>query len=473
MEQEGTFGGSADNRAKWGAALRVTVPALLVTAVAGLITWKMTPAVYSGGSTAPWLYRATQPWVALHYFKAFFLPTDLSADSDWTYVSSPFDWQAIAGYLFVAAMLWVAFRTTGRRETRPIAFGILWFFLALLPTSLMALSDVTNDHRMFFPFVGLVLAVFWEVRLVVFRQTARLTANPLWVRGALAVAGVALVLAAIGTHMRNEVWRTEESLWRDVTIKSPKNARGQMNYGLAFLTRREYEQALPYLERAQTLDPSYGPVEANLGVAYGGLDRDKEAVQHFRRAVELAPNLAEPHIFFGRFLFEKGLLAPAQSELEAAIRINKLSFPARDLLMEIYLREGKRLAFNQLLEETVKVAFDGEVAKRYMAERAEQAKRALASRFPDSLKPEELVNLSAKFCNIKNYENCMLAAQRAIDIRPGYAEAYNNLAAAFLAMGRWDEGIEAARQAVQSKPDYAAAKSNLEWGLAQKAKAQK
>ena len=199
-----------------------------------------------------------------------------------------------------------AFRTSRRRETRPIAFGILWFILALLPTSLMALSDVTNDHRMFFPFVGLALAVFWSLRLALFQKTARLSTNPLWTRGALAAVVVALALAAFGTYTRNRVWRTEESLWQDVTVKSPKNARGMMNYGLSFLTRREYITAISYLQRAETLDPTYGPVEANLGVALGGLERNEEAEQHFKRALELAPNLAEPHIFYGRWLLREG-----------------------------------------------------------------------------------------------------------------------------------------------------------------------
>src|SRR5262249_54994339 len=155
---------------------------------AALLTWKMTPATFQGGATSPWLYRATQPWVALHYFKCFFLPNDLTADSDWTPVSEPFSGEAIVGYLFIAALVWAIFRTSRQRETRPIAFGLLWFVLALVPTSLMAMSDVTNDHRMFFPFVGLALAVFWGARLVLFRQTARLTTNRTWVQGAAAAA---------------------------------------------------------------------------------------------------------------------------------------------------------------------------------------------------------------------------------------------------------------------------------------------
>jgi tetratricopeptide (TPR) repeat protein len=475
MEQEGTLGKWAENRTKWAAAIRAAVPALLVTAAAALLTWKMTPAVYQGGATSPWLYRATQPWVALHYFISFFLPTGLSADSDWTPVSGPFSGEALAGYLFVAALLAVAFRTSRRPETRPIAFGLLWFILALLPTSLMALGDVTNDHRMFFPFVGLALAVFWSLRLLL-GSAGGLAAgvfNRSWLRGVLAAAVVLLALEAVGTHIRNQVWRTEESLWQDVTIKSPKNARGMMNYGLSFLARREYAMALSYLERAESLDPTYGPVEANLGVALGGLDRNQEAEQHFRRAVELAPDLAEPYIFYGRWLIERNRLPESQALLEAAIRKNRLSLPARDLLGQVYSRQGNRQAATQLQYDTVKVTFGEDVARRYMAELALRQKRAQFARYPDGLKPEELVNLSAKFCNNGNYADCLGAAQKALDLRPGYAEAYNNMAAAYLSTGHWDEGIQAAKQAIQSKPNYAAARSNLDWGLSQKAKAGK
>ena len=39
-------------------------------------------------------------------------------------------------------------------------FGLLWFVIALAPTSsFIPLAEVMNDHRMYFPYVGLVLAV--------------------------------------------------------------------------------------------------------------------------------------------------------------------------------------------------------------------------------------------------------------------------------------------------------------------------
>jgi tetratricopeptide (TPR) repeat protein len=326
---------------------------------------------------------------------------------------------------------------------------------------------------MFFPFVGLALAVFWGARLVLFRQTARLTTNRTWVQGAAVAAAAILVLAAIGTHYRNQVWLTEETLWADVTVKSPKNVRGMMNYASAFLNRRDFLSALEYLKKAEAINPNYSPVQTNLGVALGELDYNREAEQHFLKALDLSPTLAEPHIFYGRWLMQRNRLSEAQGQLEAAIQINRMSLQARELLGQVYTREGNQMAANRLLEETVTLAFDAETARRYMAELAQRVKRARDARYPQGLRPDQLVNLSSKFCQAQNYDDCLGAAEKALDLRPGYAEAYNNMAAALLSMGRLDEGIAAARQAIQSKPNYADAKSNLEWGLARKAKAGK
>ena len=48
---------------------------------------------------------------------------------------------------------------------------------------------------------------------------------------------------AYGTRQRNIVWRTEESLWLDATIKSPDNGRGLMNYGVIQMDKGNYRVA--------------------------------------------------------------------------------------------------------------------------------------------------------------------------------------------------------------------------------------
>src|SRR5262249_19658762 len=159
-----------------------------------------------------------------------------------------------------------------RQTTKPVAFGILWFLLALLPTSsVIPLAEVLNDHRTFFPFVGLTLAAVWCAALSLERagHNVRVAAR--------AIAVAALLAMAYGTHQRNIVWRTEESLWLDVTQKSPRNGRGLMTYGLIQMSKGEYATADTYFQRALQLVPQYSYLHVNIAILKGATGRDAEA----------------------------------------------------------------------------------------------------------------------------------------------------------------------------------------------------
>jgi protein O-mannosyl-transferase len=71
---------------------------------------------------------------------------------------------------------------------------------------------------------------------------------------------------AWGSWERNKVWRTEESLWYDVTVKSPRNGRGLMNYGLTLMAKDDYPRALGYFQRPAIYTPNYYVLEVNLGI---------------------------------------------------------------------------------------------------------------------------------------------------------------------------------------------------------------
>src|SRR5258708_36870887 len=75
----------------------------------------------------------TQPSVWLHYFRLFFLPIGLTADTDWQPFARWYDVRALAGYAFVVLLaIWMR-RASRGAETRPVAFGLAWFALRLLP----------------------------------------------------------------------------------------------------------------------------------------------------------------------------------------------------------------------------------------------------------------------------------------------------------------------------------------------------
>jgi tetratricopeptide (TPR) repeat protein len=281
-----------------------------------------------------------------------------------------------------------------------------------------------------------------------------------------------LAAEAAATRQRNIVWHSAESLWQDVTIKSPGNIRGLLTYGRLFLMRGDNAAAIPPLERAEALAPNSPEVQEHLATAFGGVRRDQEAAQHFARAVALAPGTADPYFYYGQWLKSTGRLAEAQELLEKALHIDPSSASARYVLLDVYSAQKNRQAFDALVQETLRLSQNNETVRRYVEDRALAERQAEATgQAPEAFlnrgsveeaTPEALLHLSSENGKAGKYEESIAAAQKALALKPDYAEAYNNIAAACLALHRWNEAVQAATQAVRLKPDFEPAKKVLQ-----------
>ena len=426
-------------------------PSIFLTVVLGSLMAQMTRATCHPGASSPWSYRISQPLAMLRYFTKFFVPTGLSADTDHRPLSSLLDDGALPGLLFLAVLTGAIAWTAKRREWQPVAFGLAWFLVALAPTSLMAMAEVENDHRMFFPFVGLAIAAPWAVVL--------------WLRSrpiprTVVVPACLLLLASFGygAWQRCEVWETDESLWRDVTQKSPRNGRGLMNYGLTLMARGDYPEASSCFERATVYEPDYYVLEINRGIVNGAMKDAAEAEKHFRRAVELAPLEAGPKYYYARWLSDNGSLDQAADLLRASIEQNPSFLDSYYLLMQAYYGSGHMGRGCAPWRN-----------KRWRAFRSDATAKTWLEASAIDPTPEYFVNQSLAFYRAGKFADCIASARKALELRPGYADAWNNIAAAYNAQSMWDEGIQAAGKAVQLDPGNQLAKNNLAWAKANKA----
>ncbi len=327
------------------AALR-SLPSFLVVGPLAYFVLKMNAATFFGGQFSAFNYRISQPAVVMSYFRRFFLPLDLSADTDRKPYTSLLDVNVVDGILFILLLVAAFFWLRRRRETRPIAFGIFWFLVSCAPTSWVPLAEVENDHRLFFPFVGLALGLCWAAALWLYsRRIPRA-----WVAGATVLI---LTTAAWGARQRNIVWHSDESLWFDVTQKSPANGRGLMNYGLSQMRAGNYPVALDYFTRGLVYNPYYPVLEINLGVVNGALHRSADAERHFLRAIQLAPASADGRMYYGRWLFDNGRTEEAIKSLQASIKAQNDFIEARYQLMQVYGKTGDREKLRALATETL------------------------------------------------------------------------------------------------------------------------
>ena len=409
---------------------------VLVACMAILVGGLRLATTFTPGGASRWAYLWTQPFVILHYVYTFVLPVNLSADTDWSPFANPFDDRVVIGLVFVGALLWLGVTAWRRRETRPIAFGIFWFLGALVPTSsIVPFAEVMNDHRVFFPFVGLTLAASWAIALAAFNRKdtvvpvagVRVRLKP----AAILMTACLVVLAAhaYGTHRRNIVWRTEESLWLDVTEKSPQNGRGLMTYGVIQMAKGRYDVADQYFTRALQYAPQYAYLHVNIGVLKGALGDAAEAERHFRAAQQYDPGNPVSYYYYARWLGSVGRVDEAIAFARRALELSPGHAEAQQLLAELQSRPRQPHA------------------------------PAAAATTPDT--PERWIEISLTAYRLGRYQECIDASEKALSLRPDYAEAYNNICAAENAMQRYPQAVAACERAMALRPDFPLARNNL------------
>ena len=406
-------------------------------------------------------YLITQPFVWLHYFRLFLLPAGLTADTDLGMFRHWYDTRLFAGLLFLAALAVAVYLLQRRRSLRPAAFGLAWFAIALLPTSsIFPLSESYNEHRIFFPYVGLTLAAAWLAAAAVRRWTAA-AESPLGRRWPAVVAGgLALAVTAahgLGTYERNKVWRTGETLWRDVTEKSPRNGRGQMNYGLALMSRGEYQKALKRFERAEALTPNYSLLQVNLAIVHSRLGRDEVADQRFRRAIRLQPRCASCRFFYGRWLTDKARAPEALGHLRKALEISSSDAGTRTLYTRLLAVLGDRPALAAAAKRTLEIHPGDRIAAAYARGQVpfEVSQETAAAYFALGL---ELIGRKA-------WLDAGAVYRHALSLNPSSAVGWNNLGWALGNLGFYREAVPCFRRASELDPTMTVASNNLRWAL--------
>jgi tetratricopeptide (TPR) repeat protein len=427
-----------------------SLPAFLVSGALAAFSVSMVAKDFNPGAVSAHAYRITQPLVALRYFMLFLLPGGLTADTDLQPVSSVWQNGAWAGFLFLFALIGAAVLAGRRAEWRPVSFGLWWFLLGLIPTSVYPLADVENHHRLFLPFVGLVIAASWPVALWICHVPPRRMVRI----GLGAVCAIQLVVLSLGTLDRNRVWRNDESLWYDVTLKSPHDSRGLLNYAVEENSRGRFETAISYLEAAKREPaPPLGLIESNLGQAYDGLKHDAEAELHLRTAIAMLPRDQRCRTHYATWLANHNREKEAIEQLGMAIQVNPDALDSVYLLMKIYARRGQWAAIQRTTDWLLR-RFPGEDnAKAYLLMAADSGQPDGNVPTQSLRTPENLVNLSALYYDAAQYGKGIDAAEGAVKLRPDYADAYDNVAACYRAAGNCTMALQAAKKAMKLRPN--------------------
>ena len=209
---------------------------------------------YLNGSLTLFQRWITSGRVFIQYFRLLFAPIHVTGDYDFDSVKLALlaDWDAWLGLIVVLALIVTAVVVAKKKPGA--TFGILFFFITLLPVSnwIMPIALLMAERFLYTPVFGFALlaGLGWSViPHVRVRQLA-----------AFGVTACAVILCIA----HNYVWQDTLTFHENAVRTVPDNARARLGYGFALLRLGKAEEAKSQFEAGLRIMPSSAPLLAGL-----------------------------------------------------------------------------------------------------------------------------------------------------------------------------------------------------------------
>jgi len=222
-------------------------------------------------------------------------------------------------------------------------------------------------------------------------------------------------------------------------------------------------ESLDTLRKVVEIAPSDAGAWYQLGMVESDLQRNRDAIEHLRRATSLDPNLPGVHTTLAHAQFSEGQLEEATSALREALQIDPYESAAWDLAGRVLTTKGEfREAFYNF-EHAIRYRpnfaphlYDYALAlstSNSFDRAEEQVRRALRA---DLAMPEAHALLGGLLARKREFADAAVEFGEAVRLRPALARTRLDLASVLAAQGKMPEAVEQLRAVAKSDDAEAA-----------------
>jgi tetratricopeptide (TPR) repeat protein len=291
---------------------------ILAAAALGVLAYRHEATVGIGAAAQvnPLRYLLTETRVVFTYLRLLVFPYPQSLEYDFQNAGGVLSTAGVAILLVVGWLL--------RHRVEGIC--ILVFFILLAPTSsIIPSADAAFEHRLYLPMIAFAVLAAYGISKLRWRTPVGIA--------------VFVVLAILTLH-RETVWSSDIGLWQDTVQHAPGKARVWFNLGGAYLNS-DPENARKALLHALELQPHFPEALYDLGAIEQTKKNWESAVAYYQRAIDQQMDYWPAWNNMGNTLFAMGRRDPALRCFDTTLRLNPDYWPAQYNIAVVYYSNGR------------------------------------------------------------------------------------------------------------------------------------
>ena len=276
------------------------------------------------------------------YLRLLFFPHYLTADySDYALPVSFFEPKVFLSLFGILILLFIAWKHRDKKWI--LTFGILWFFVTILPVSnIISIGALLGERFMYLPSVAfaLIISAFF------------VNWNNAFARTALAIFCTLLcIVFGIYTFARNYDWKDGFTLFAAAEKAQPNNPRVNFYMGLKAETEKDIARAVKYYELAVKEFPTN-----NWKPDSGTINNLKaKIIELGGTSVKAVETEAITLYNTGLRLYKDGKYDQALEKLKKAVELNKLHADTYVVIGGVYVEKQDPKKAIEYFEKALKI----------------------------------------------------------------------------------------------------------------------
>jgi protein O-mannosyl-transferase len=394
--------------------------------------------------------------VVSYFFPRFVVPLGLSADPQIETVDHWYSPEFLFAVAVFAFLVWAALRFY--RKEPLLSLGIAGVLVSPLAAyAVIPLADVVLEHRGYIPGLGVAFLFAW-----LFQWIARNRPNLRWLALASVAISFAAMTVSRNTVFANNTALWEDAVLKAPGKTRPHFNLGQAyqdaqrlpeaiqqyqaalaikpdihaaysNMAAIYLDQKQFDKGEETLLKVTSLAPTFTEGFINLAVLYIRRQEPDKALVAIAHALETNPQSFAAHYNKGEALTQKGEFKLALESYKEAVHLRPDIESFRLTLGMAYVRAGDR----DSAEKEFNALTSGSVAA--------DAFRQLGSLYSDEGRLDQAVQY----------------LDQATRLKPVFPDAYHDLGVAYLRKQTLDAAIEQFRMVLRQQPDHGPAALNL------------